>query len=199
MPFIAGPAGKLEISLQEPENPKKIIGIICHPNPLHGGTMDNKVVTTIANVFRDLNIINIRFNYRGVGQSEGNYGETIGEIADTLAVIQWAKQQWPDYEIFLAGFSFGAYISLCVANQTPIKQLITIAPTVNWHDYTNLSFDGSWIVLVAEKDEVVPANQIYAWIKTLKHKPVILSFPEAGHFFNGQLVNLREQLTEKLR
>ncbi len=200
--LLPGPAGNLEIRYQEPADATDQIGIICHPHPLHGGTMNNKVVTTLARTFKELNMINIRFNYRGVEQSEGSYDHGIGETDDALSVIQWAHNKWPDKKICLAGFSFGSYIALSasakISDQKLISQLITIAPAVNHADFSGLAPSLPWIVVIAEKDVIVSGDEIRTWLKTLKTFPDILSFPEATHFFDGQLMALRESLIEKL-
>lgn len=205
--LLPGPAGNIETRFQEPlDNAADHIGIICHPHPLHGGTMNNKVVTTLARTFKELNMINIRFNYRGVGQSEGSYDHGIGETQDALSIIEWAHHQWPDKKIWLAGFSFGSYITLRAAaeisdslqKQKIITQLITIAPAVNHADFSGLASNIPWIVVIAEQDTVVAANEIRDWLKTVKPSPDILTFPDATHFFDGQLVSLRERLIKKL-
>ncbi len=195
---IAGPAGPLEAlltTLSSHQTPDKI-AIICHPHPLHGGTMNNKVITTVARSFRDSNIASLRFNYRGVGKSAGGYGDSIGETADLLAIHDWIKQQYPQAHIYLAGFSFGAYIvyRACAAIQPQL--LITIAPAVNHQDFLSLPLPQCpWIVVQGEQDEIVPASEVYAWCEQLTIQPTILRFTDASHFFHGKLMALREQLT----
>ena len=198
--FIPGPVGQLEAILSTTEDsPPNVVGIICHPHPLHDGTMHNKVVTTVARAFRDLSITSIRFNYRGVGKSEGTYAEGIGETEDALAVIKWAEKKWPGSKIWLAGFSFGAFVSLRAATlSTNIAQLISIAPAVNHADFSDLHPHCPWLIIIAEKDTLVPANEIKQWAENLSPAPDVLSFPEANHFFDGELVKLRQQLIEKL-
>lgn len=207
--LLPGAAGILEACVYEPLDTADQIGIICHPHPLHGGTMNNKVVTTLARTFKELNMINIRFNYRGVGKSEGSYDHGIGETQDALSIIQWAHDKWPNKKIWLAGFSFGSYVALRATTeisqshqahqkQNLITQLITIAPAVNHADFSGLHPNSPWLVVIAEKDTVVAADDIKAWLKTLHPTPDVLSFPEATHFFDGQLVFLREGLIKKL-
>src|SRR5262245_17371247 len=138
--FITGQAGQIETIVSPPlpaaDQPKKIIAIICHPHPLYGGTMNNKVVTTIARALYDLHIWTVRFNFRGIGKSEGSYANGMGEIQDLTAVLAWVREHFPDYEIWLAGFSFGAYIATSVAaHEKEIAQLITIAPAVTHFDF----------------------------------------------------------------
>ena len=111
--YIAGPEGKLEANVSGLGSPLQVfnIGIICHPHPLHQGTMHNKVVTTVTRTWQKLGLATVRFNFRGVGESEGHYGEGKGEIEDLKAVIVFAQQRHPEAKIWLAGFSFGAVIS----------------------------------------------------------------------------------------
>jgi alpha/beta superfamily hydrolase len=196
--LMPGPAGLLETSVQILPDSTDYIGVICHPHPLYGGTMNNKVVTTLARTFKDLNMDCIRFNYRGVGQSEGKYDHGNGETDDALFLIEWVRQQYPHKKIWLAGFSFGAYVSLRASVQTPVRQLISIAPAVNHADFSGLHPHCPWLVVIAEKDAVVPAIDIRQWVNTLQPAPEVLSFSDASHFFDGQLISLRECLREKL-
>jgi alpha/beta superfamily hydrolase len=197
--LLQGPAGLIETIIHEPVNTFDYLGIILHPHPLHGGTMNNKVVTTLAKTFRELNIINIKFNFRGVGKSEGIHDNGIGETEDTLFIIKWAQEKWPHKKIILSGFSFGSYVALRVASLYPINQLITVAPAVNKADFSGLDPHCPWLIIVADQDEIVPSNEIYEWIKTLNPPPDVTSFPDANHFFDGQLIALKENLLEKLR
>lgn len=195
--LLPTPNGKLETCLELPES-QSISGVIlvCHPHPLHGGTMNNKVVTTVAKTFREQHYASIRFNYRGVGKSEGVYGEGLGETQDTLNVIRWVKDNLPHEKIILAGFSFGAYVSLKATTESPlnIHHLLTIAPAVNHMEFKGLHPHCPWTVIVAENDAIVPKEEIYTWIKTLHPKPDVLSFPEASHFFDGKLIPLKTEL-----
>ena len=175
----------------EQENPK-IVGIVCHPHPLQGGTMNNKVVTTLTRVIREFGGTAIRFNYR-------KFDHGIGELQDTLEIIQFAQKKWPEAELWLAGFSYGAYLSLKAATQAQdIKQLISVAPAVNHMDFSGLHPHCPWIVVVAEDDEVVPAQVIKQWIQTLNPEPTVLDFENTSHFFHGKLIELRDKLIETL-
>src|SRR3990167_159180 len=127
---IPGAIGRLEIiTMRSQAQDKAVTAIICHPHPLHGGTMHNKVVHTIAKAFKDLGIKSVRFNFRGIGASEGSYGQGLGEVEDALAIVDWVKKVCPHDEIWLAGFSFGAYIAAQTATRISPAQLITIAPS----------------------------------------------------------------------
>lgn len=192
---IAGPAGFIEAILHDTDLPVTHIGIICHPDPLQEGTMDNKVVTTVARTFNAMGITALRFNYRGVGKSQGSYGNMVGEVADCLAVVKWAQQQWPQAKLWLAGFSFGAYIAASVATQMPTQQLLAIAPSVERMPYDTLSkVTCPWLVLQGEEDEVVSPQAVYAWYEKLDEPKMLITFPGTGHFFHGKLMDLRRDI-----
>lgn len=200
-PFLLnGPAGKLEVQLEPVErSTQNAVAIVCHPHPLFGGTMKNKVVSTLVRTFNELGLPAVRFNFRGVGQSEGAFAEGKGEIEDLFAVIDWVNTTYPGKAIWLAGFSFGGFIAATAATRLPVAQLVTVAPQVS--RFTAEPFPPitcPWVLVQGEKDEVVSAADVFAWIETLEHKPVVIRMPEAGHFFHGQLVALRERLKEVL-
>lgn len=199
--LLRGPSGQLEVMTSYPKHKlPTIVGIVCHPHPLYEGTMHNKVVSTIARAFENLNYATVRFNYRGVGKSEGQYGHMIGEIEDLKAIMVWVKQVLPDCEIVLVGFSFGAYISANVANQIAVSKLITIAPAVNHADFSQLTnIRCPWLLVQGEEDEVVPPEEVIAFAQ---HPPSPLNFillPEVSHFFHGKLIELREILEQWLK
>jgi alpha/beta superfamily hydrolase len=192
---IAGPTGTLEAVLHDTDMPVTHVGIICHPHPLQDGTMQNKVVTTVARTFNNMGITAIRFNYRGVGLSEGTYGEVTGEVDDCMAVIAWAMQQWPQAKLWLAGFSFGAYIAAAAASKVPTQQLISIAPAVERMPYETLGkIDCPWLVIQGESDEVVTPQAVYDWFEALDAQKTLVRLPETGHFFHGKLMDLRREI-----
>lgn len=198
---IHGPAGQLEVITREPMTmtPRRAWGIVCHPHPQHGGTMHNKVVTTLTKVFRDLGAVSVRFNFRGVGKSEGTYDNGEGELDDLLAVVDWVLQERPDHEIWLGGFSFGAYIALRAATRIPVTKLVTVAPPVNNFHLEKLPpIKSQWILVQGERDEVVPPQEVFAWAESRDPKPTIIRFPNASHFFHGELQTLHAQLVEAL-
>lgn len=198
---IHGPAGQLEVLTAEPliAMPRRAWGIVCHPHPLYGGTMHNKIVTTLSKVFRDLGAVSVRFNFRGVGKSEGKYDNGEGELDDLLAVVDWVLQERPDHEIWLAGFSFGAYIALQAATRIPIAKLVTVAPPVNHFHLEQLpAITCQWLLVQGERDEVVPPQEVFAWAEKRDPKPTIIRFPNATHFFHGELQALHTQLVEAL-
>jgi uncharacterized protein len=217
--IIQGPAGQLEVLLAEPTLPAVgITGIICHPHSLMGGTMQNKVVTTIARAFGDLGLKTIRFNFRGVGSSEGVYDRGIGETADLFAIIDWVLEHRPEDKIWLAGFSFGAYVSLRAANQKQerlnkkLAQLVSVAPPPMYttqkldiaFDIEHIDLSCPWLVVQGEEDEVVVPQHVFDWIDSMTsmghedHAPRLIRMPGASHFFHGRLVELRTVLVEAL-
>ena len=195
--FIPGPVGQLEAIVTWPEQTvQPIVGVVCHPHPLYEGSMHNKVVTTVAGTFDRLGVPSVRFNYRGVGASDGSYGEMVGETQDLLAVIDWVQTRLPDHALWLAGFSFGAFIASSAANQLQPTQLMTIAPAVNHADFSQ--FDQiacPWLVVQGDKDEVVPPEEVFAWAANPPSPLELQVMRDAGHFFHGRLIELREVLT----
>ncbi len=194
---IPGPAGSIETISSWPQAPKgKTVVIICHPHPLYSGTMNNKVVTTLYKTFDALGFPTVRFNFRGVGKSEGQYGEMVGETEDLKAVLAWVKEALPDYTVWLAGFSFGGYITANVTNQDhSIAQLVTIAPAVNHADFYKLTdIECPWLIIQGEEDEVVPFAESRAFADNPPVPVTFINMPETSHFFHGKLIELREIL-----
>lgn len=199
--LLKGPVGHLETSCETNEQASHDkVAIICHPHPLFGGTMHNKVITTLVKAYKELGFKHIiRFNFRGVGQSEGQYAEAKGEQEDLLAVITYAKQELGIRHIFLAGFSFGSYIAASAAEQSGCKHLTCIAPPVVNFDFTTIAeFTCPWLVVQGEQDEVVEAAKVWQWLENVSHKPRVIRMPQASHFFHGQLLELRAQLVQAL-
>ena len=201
---IPGPAGNLEgvLGLADPNKVQvKTIAIVCHPHPLHGGTMNNKIVTTVSRMFSELGLTNLRFNFRGVEKSAGHYGDTKGEIEDLLAVREWALNAYPGYAIWLAGFSFGSYISAYVTMHQSTQLLLSIAPPVHHFDFSALkNISCPWIVVQGDKDEIVPAQEVYNWIDSFedRQQPKLIRMPTSTHFFHGQLTELKQKLINNL-
>lgn len=197
--FIDGPSGVLEAVLENFDGSPRGIMIVCHPHPLHGGTMQNKVVHTLARSGQALGLASLRFNYRGVGQSAGEYDEGKGETDDLLAVIDWLDEQFPAIPIWLAGFSFGAYVAMSASTRRHTEQLVTVAPAVNLLRFEGIKLpDCPWLLIMGDKDEIVPFATVTDWLAGLAQPPETVYFPETGHFFHGQLVNLKNSLIENL-
>ena len=197
---IAGPAGRIEALLEASGNsPATRVGVVCHPHPLHQGTMMNKVVHTIVRAMTDLGIPAVRFNFRGVGASDGKNTDGIGETDDALAVVHWATERYPAAKLWLAGFSFGALISYRAVLETATEQLISIALPVD--RLKNLGSEQPicpWLIIQGAVDDVVSCDKVMAWVNQLQPGPELIVFPGVGDFFDGQLVQLRETLVDSL-
>lgn len=197
---IDGPAGRLEALLDEPERTVPAVAVVCHPHPLHQGTLRNKVVHTMARAFNQLGLPAVRFNYRGVGASEGRYGELTGEAEDALAVVDWARARWPGAAVWVGGFSFGAVVALRVALDTEIAQLVTIAPPVD-----RLGPDSGeqptcpWLIVQGDRDELVDCQAVVEWVNNLAPGPQLVVLEGVSHFFHGRLTDLEETLVRNLR
>jgi alpha/beta superfamily hydrolase len=194
--LLQGPAGNIEViaSPRPATSNKNITVIICHPHPLFGGTMNNKVVTTLERTFKELGLATVRFNFRGVGKSEGIYDEGKGEVQDLIAIVDWVKKNNPENSLWLAGFSFGSYVAAVGATVLPCEKLICIAPPVTRFGFVDLKVQCPWIVVQGEEDDVVIPSDVYAWVDSQSNKPVLIKIPGASHFFHGKLMELRDQL-----
>lgn len=201
--ILQGPEGNLETLTSAPQNDTdKGIAIICHPDPMQDGTMHNKVVYMMAKTLGELGLKTIRFNYRGVGKSEGSYGHTKGEIEDLLSVMDWVNQTSPGQPLWLAGFSFGSYVVASAANQRPkeVAQLITVAPGVKRWNFFNLKqVECPWLVIQGDQDDVASPDATVDWAHKMEPKPNLVMIPSAGHFFHGRLLDLRHVLEMELR
>ncbi|MCK9467920.1 MAG: hypothetical protein M0Q49_00775 [Porticoccaceae bacterium] len=201
--LVDGPAGVLEARhhAAATETVAPWVAVVCHPHPLHGGTMDNKVVTTLTRAYGALDIPSVRFNFRGVGASEGVHADGVGEVEDLAAVADWARQRYPAARLLLAGFSFGSGVAGNGAlSLEDVDHLTLVAPPVGRYGFTRLtSFPCPWTLVMGEQDELVDPAGVFAWAERQSPSPRVLRLPEAGHFFHGHLVQLREGLVEILR
>lgn len=191
---IAGPAGPLELVIDAPQDmPARGVVVVCHPHPLHGGTMDNKVVQTLARAFLQLGYRVARFNFRGVGTSAGQYDEGRGEVDDALAVIAAVRD--PALPLALAGFSFGAYVAAAAAARLPSDQaaerLALVGPATSRFPVPPVPADT--LVIHGEADDVVPLQATLDWARP-QVLPVVV-VPGVGHFFHGQLSVLKSLVT----
>jgi uncharacterized protein len=199
--IIRGPVGNLESLLEVPEDfAGKHVAVVCHPHPQYQGTMLNKVVHTLAHSMTDMGIAALRFNFRGAGASEGTYAGGIGEVDDVEAIASSVANRWPDADLWLAGFSFGAIVAARAALNLLPKQLISIAPAVNLpgRGLDARSFT-PWLVVQGDADELVPVEDVRAWAASLYPQPDLVVLPGVGHFFHGELLTLRETLLRKLQ
>jgi uncharacterized protein len=196
---IAGQAGALEAIAEDPGVQGPSYGVICHPHPLYGGTMDNKVVTTVARALQETGIPTLRFNFRGVGASAGEFDQGVGETADADAVAAWGAERWPGRSLVIAGFSFGGYVALRLAQQRLPRCLITIAPAVQGFAASTAVPHCPWLVVQGDADELVDPSMVIDWVNTLDPKPRLVVLPGVGHFFHGRLRELRDAVIDAIR
>lgn len=182
---VAGPAGALECAVDSRAEAARGVAVICHPHPQHGGTMDNKVVQTLARSLLQLGHRTVRFNFRGVGASEGQWDDGRGEVDDALAVI--AAQREAGLPLVLAGFSFGGYVAAAAAARLPAEaraeRLILVGPSTQKQQVPVVPADT--LVIHGELDDVVPLAATLDWARP-QSLPVVV-VPGGGHFFHGQL------------
>ena len=201
--LISGPAGVLEVILEVPPNSDPAyFAVLGHPHSLQGGTMQNKVVTTLARAFRDLGIPSIRFNFRGVGGSSGEYDAGLGESEDMLYILHALGVE--EKKIFFAGFSFGSYVAYRALVHYKMQQaaaLITIAPSVHHYDYglSPLPENTPWLIVIGVEDELVPVEKVTEFAQQYVPPPIIEYFPDTGHFFHGKLIELKTVLQNHIR
>lgn len=194
--LIQGPAGQLELLLAYPEGkcPKgSPVVIISHPHPLYGGMLTNKVVHILARGVSDLTLASVRFNFRGVGDSQGQFDDGKGETEDLLAVVAWVREQHPDSPIWLAGFSFGAYITVNAYKVAQAERIILVAPPVTLYDLTAVkSVDVPCSILQGGQDEVIDPEAVTQWVEGIFPLPDYQWIDNAGHFFHGKLSIVRD-------
>ena len=200
--LLPGPAGALEVAVDPSEcPPRPAVAIVCHPLPTAGGTMHNKVVTIAARALRELGLDTVRFNFRGAGKSEGRFDEGAGEADDLRAVAAWVRAQRPGTALWLAGFSFGAYVSLRAAADLDPAALISIAPPVarSWDFDQVRPPQCPWLVVQGEADEVVDPQAVFAWVESLPQPPLVVRMPDTSHFFHRKLMDLRGALKHSVK
>ena len=194
---IPGPAGQLEARIEDPlpEGASRgVIGVVCHPHPLHGGTMQNKVVHTAARAMQEAGAATVRFNFRGVGTSAGQYDQGVGELEDALAVIAWSRKHFGCDTLWLGGFSFGAATALQAASQgAHPARLVTIAPPVGRIITQPVARpDCPWLIVQGDQDELIDLSAVRAWAAGFTPEPQLQVIEGAEHFFHGKLTQLRE-------
>ncbi|HEV2219557.1 MAG TPA: alpha/beta fold hydrolase [Casimicrobiaceae bacterium] len=190
--LLDGPAGVIETVIAAPEAPFRGIALIAHPHPLQGGTLDNKVVQTLAKAFFALGYVAARFNFRGVGQSEGSFDEGSGETEDALAVLAQVRARFgARLPVALAGFSFGSFVQTRVAQRVAVEGLVLVGPAVG--RFAMAAVPEDTIVVHGEQDDVVPLADVFEWARPLQ-LPVVV-FPGCGHFFHGRLPQLARVVT----
>jgi len=214
--MLEGPAGGLQALIETPASEAgealtvPAFAVVCHPHPLYGGTLDNKVVYTVARAIEQLGVPAIRFNFRGVGASAGSYDEGRGESEDALAVVAFGRQRWPEAALWLAGFSFGGAVAARIAAETHAERVVLVAPGITRLERAD--FDAAraavpacpWLIVQGDADDVVPAPAVLEWARSRVPRPPVPApqlavLPGAGHFFHGRLSELRDAVLAFLR
>lgn len=186
--LIPGPAGAIETVIEHPAGTARGLALVAHPHPLYGGSMGNKVVTTLARLLRELGYITVRSNFRGVGQTEGQYDEGMGETEDLLAVARFIHARHPDLAWSLLGFSFGAFVVQQLSTRLSATRLIMVAPAVSLRPFTAPGAPAH--IFQGDADEIIPVAAVAEYAGRI-NLPLTL-IPGAGHFFHGKLIDLRE-------
>ena len=192
--LISGAAGDIELLAQIPDDylPGDPVAVVCHPHPLRGGTMNNKVVHMVARSLVELGVPVVRFNFRGVGKSAGSYDEGRGESEDLLAVVKWLEQQYPDAPLWLAGFSFGSYVVTRSHLHHEVARLLLIAPPVTMYDFSEMPpVVVPTLIIQGSEDEVIDAQAVSSWVEDKAPQAIYHWMDGAGHFFHGRLMELR--------
>ena len=189
--IVDGPAGPLEVVVSVPPT-RRGLALVAHPHPQQGGTLDNKVVPTVAKAFVALDHVAVRFNFRGVGASAGTFDGGVGETEDALAALAFAQQRYgPFDQPALAGFSFGSFVMTRVAKRVPHGRMVLVGPAVGRFAVETVPADT--IVIHGEQDDVVHLSDVFDWARP-QHLPIVV-FPGTGHFFHGRLVQLQQVVT----
>ena len=186
--IFPGPVGQLEGLLHLPEGAPRAIAVVAHPLPTLYGTMDNKVVTTLAKTFAELSFVALRFNFRGVGNSAGEFDGGDGEVEDVLAVVRHARHEYGDLPLILSGFSFGGYVQARAAQSLHPQRLVLVAPAVG--RFIMPAVPPDTLLIHGDQDDVVPLEKVMQWAKP-QHLPIVI-VPGTGHFFHGRLNDLKE-------
>ena len=200
--LITGPSGTLELVVALPTEPTDYrsghpVAVVCHPHPLHGGSMANKVVHMLSKTLVELGLPCVRFNFRGVGRSEGQFDDGNGETDDLLAVITWVQQQFPGAPLCLAGFSFGAFVALRACQRITVARLLLVAPPVDMLDFGGLQLPtANSLVIQGARDEIVDATAVRRWLEQNDASSQLVWLDDADHFFHGRLNQLRVALKE---
>lgn len=190
--LLPGAGGRIEALVAVPAAPPTGIAVVCHPHPLHGGALSNKVTYALASCALKAGLVAARFNFRGVGRSEGTHDEGRGETEDTLAVVAWLRERAPGAALLLAGFSFGAFVSLKAAARARPALQVSIAPPFKYFESEPLPPrpDAPWLVVHGRDDEVVAYEATRAVLARYAPPPELATLDGVGHFFHGRLGDL---------
>jgi alpha/beta superfamily hydrolase len=197
--MLRAPAGQLEARLDFPQGNAGTglatpvsCAVVCHPHPLFGGTLTNKVVHTLGRTFNDAGMPSLRFNFRGVGASAGTHDGGPGEVEDALAAVRYCRERWPQVRVWLAGFSFGAAVAVRASLVAAPVGVVAVAPAVDRMEIGAVTPQCPWLVLLGDADDVVSPQRMLEWAQGLRPPPVIQVLAGAGHYFHGRLPELRD-------
>lgn len=196
--LINGPAGMLEVAVSRPAGEPSGLALVCHPHPQQGGAMENKVVTMLARAANEMGLAAVRFNFRGVGRSEGDYDDGRGEVEDARTVFQWALSESGLALSVLSGFSFGSAVVLRMAADEPPPALVTVGLPAEYFESELPRPDSNWLALFGSDDDVIDVDAAIARVKALSPQPDVVVMPQAGHFLHGRLTDLRRHVREFL-
>jgi alpha/beta superfamily hydrolase len=192
--LISGPSGQLEAELSLP-NAYQIgapVAVVCHPHSLYGGSLRNKVVHILADTFTELGLPTLRFNFRGVGKSEGKFDQGQGEQEDLKSAIAWLQARFEGAPLWLAGFSFGAYVAYQAHRSLTLDRLLLVAPPISLFVFGQPEpVTIPWMVIQGSQDEIVPAKDVENWVSAQANPPEFHLMQDASHFFHGRLNDLR--------
>jgi len=199
--FIEGPAGRLEALMKEPAGDISRVAIVCHPHPLFGGTMHNKVVYRISKAFLLEGFVSIRFNFRGTGRSEGTHDQGNGEQNDLRAVVRFAEEKYAGAELWLAGFSFGARVMLSAGcAESRARALVAAGTPASKYDFSDFAgCDKPKLFVQGANDEFGSVEDLEKFVSGLGSPGQIKVIEGADHFFEGRLDELAQAVTEFIR
>jgi alpha/beta superfamily hydrolase len=197
---IPGAVGPLEALVDLPSGPPRAAVVFAHPLPTHGGTMHTKCVFQGAKALARIGCVVLRFNFRGVGRSAGQWDEGRGEMDDYRAALDYLARQYPDLELWAAGFSFGSYIAMtCGADDDRVCALIGIAPPVDRYEYASVKLSTKPKFIVhGEQDELIPLKSVRQFYAQLPEPKELVEIDRANHLFEGQTSEVGDALEELL-
>jgi len=198
--YLTGHAGKMECMLDEPEGPPRGIALVAHPHPLYGGTMDNKVAQTLARTFVGLGYATARFNFRGVGESEGTYDDGRGEVDDMEVMLDHMLKEYPGLPFTLTGFSFGTFVQAQLqgrleAQGRPAERLVLVGAAAGKWPMPPVPADT--ILIHGEQDDTITLAQVFDWARPLDIPVTVI--PGSDHFFHRKLVHIKNLVTQMWR
>jgi alpha/beta superfamily hydrolase len=201
--LLRGPAGRIEALAGVPAaaDARRGVALICHPHPLHGGTMHNKVVSMLERSLLELGLHTLRFNFGGVGESEGVHDDGDGETVDAIALGEWLVRVRPGDVLWLCGFSFGSMVAARAARHLPAKFLVGIAPPIGKYPVFDAlpALACPWLIVQGEDDDIVEPQVVFDFVARAADPPMLVRMPGTGHFFHRKLLDLRGVLKHAAR